>query len=336
VSGFSGSSSERTILAVVPLQPACSIAALLATTATETMSGQARDATRLPACPIFGTLSGVFLGRAQRQSQSVHTALLRRPEFRRQGGVDGARSRDTANALECGTDHKDTVMGLAPGLRSRMSGVMRAVVLDGQHGGREGLGQCRPQAIGAGGGGGTCHGRLIDLLSDPTKPRIMDARYSCCNPDGTADVKKITVATRARSRADPTAVFGLLQDGSTWPDWAMFDSFEQERPGQPTPFGVGAIRVFITKVSRAREEVVEFVPDRRLSYILLSGFPLRDYRADVELQRTDTNGTVINWSASFYPKYFGTGWMWRLFISLVIASIARSLASAAEHINTIN
>jgi hypothetical protein len=290
---------------------------------------------RLSARQIFGTLSGVFLGRAQGQGQGMHAALLRRPEFRHQGSVDGTRSRDTANAVECGTDQKDTVMGLAPGLRSRVSGVMSAVVLDGQLGRRERLGQCRAQAIGAGGGGGICHSRLIDPLSDPTKPGMMGAQHSYRNPDGAADVKKLSVAATARSRADPTAVFALLQDGSTWPDWAMFDRFEQERSGQPTPFGVGAIRVFITKVSRAREEVVEFVPDRRLSYILLSGFPLRNYRADVELQRTDTNGTVINWSASFYPKYFGTGWAWRLFISLVIASTARSLASAAERINAV-
>jgi hypothetical protein len=37
-------------------------------------------------------------------------------------------------------------------------------------------------------------------------------------------------------------------------------------------------------VSRAREEIVELIPDRRLSYVLLSGYPFRDYRADVDLE----------------------------------------------------
>jgi hypothetical protein len=57
---------------------------------------------------------------------------------------------------------------------------------------------------------------------------------------------------------------------------------------------VGAIRVFITKVSRAREEIVELIPDRRLSYVLLSGYPFRDYRADVDLEPTGDGGTVIS------------------------------------------
>ncbi|TAL00043.1 MAG: SRPBCC family protein [Rhodospirillaceae bacterium] len=144
-------------------------------------------------------------------------------------------------------------------------------------------------------------------------------------------MKRIMIAATAKSGASPATVFALLKDGSTWPTWAMFDSFELERPGRQEPFGVGAIRVFKTRVSCAREEIVELIPDRRLSYILLSGFPFREYRADVDLEPTDGGGTAIRWRASFYPKYFGTGWFWRIFMALVLATIARQLASAANH-----
>jgi hypothetical protein len=95
----------------------------------------------------------------------------------------------------------------------------------------------------------------------------------------------------------------------------MFDRFELERPGRDEPFGVGAIRVFITKVSRAREEIVELVPERRLSYVSLSGLPLRNYRADVDIAPEASGGAVIDWRASFEPKHFGTGWFWRLFMA---------------------
>ena len=145
----------------------------------------------------------------------------------------------------------------------------------------------------------------------------------------------VRIVATAKSSADPGAVFALLKDGSTWPGWAIFDAFELERPGRHEPYGVGAIRVFITNVSRVREEVVELIPDRRLSYVLLSGFPFREYRADVDIDRTNGGGTSISWCASFYPKHFGTGWFWRLFMKRILATMATQLASAAERSATL-
>jgi hypothetical protein len=141
----------------------------------------------------------------------------------------------------------------------------------------------------------------------------------------------INVAACAESRTDVATIFAILKDGSTWPLWSGFDAFELEREGHEEPLGIGAIRVFITKVSRAREEVVELVPDRRLSYILLSGFPFRDYRADVDLAALPNGGTEISWRASFDTKHVGTGWFWRTFMSLVLRNIARGLAKAGEN-----
>lgn len=143
-------------------------------------------------------------------------------------------------------------------------------------------------------------------------------------------MRRIEVSVAVDCRADPAVIFGLLKDGSTWPHWAMFDSFELERPGHNETYGVGAIRVFSTKVSRSREEVTEVIPDRKLAYALLSGFPLRDYRAEIELVQTRTETTTIAWRAAFNPKYFGTGWFWRLFIKAVLATTAKQLAVASE------
>ena len=143
-------------------------------------------------------------------------------------------------------------------------------------------------------------------------------------------MSRIEVSVAVNCRADPAVIFGLLKDGSTWPQWAIFDSFELERPGHNEAYGVGAIRVFSTKVSRSREEITELIPDRRLAYVLLSGFPLRDYRAEVDLDETSRESTTIAWRASFNPKYFGTGWLWRLFIKAVLATTAKQLAIASE------
>ena len=97
-------------------------------------------------------------------------------------------------------------------------------------------------------------------------------------------MQQIRISATARSKADPARVFAILNDPPGWPSWSIFDAVELNRPGRDAPHGVGSIRTFVTKVSRAREEVVELIPDRRLTYVLLAGFPLRDYKAVVEIE----------------------------------------------------
>lgn len=141
----------------------------------------------------------------------------------------------------------------------------------------------------------------------------------------------IEIAARARSAADPSDVFALLKDGATWPLWSMFSAFELERAGESDPLGVGAIRVFVSPGRRAREEVVEVVNERQLSYVLRSGMPFRDYRADVRLEPRKPGGTEISWKAHFEVKSFGTRWFWKLVMRRVLRSTARKLAKAAEN-----
>jgi hypothetical protein len=139
----------------------------------------------------------------------------------------------------------------------------------------------------------------------------------------------INVEGHATSRGAPAAVFALLKNSDTWPRWSMFKSAEFEQPGQDEPYGAGSIRVFSTSATRAREQVVELIPDRQLSYVLLSGLPFRNYRADVRLTSPGDSGTRIDWTASFQCRY-GTGWFWRLFMNRILSDLAKQLAVAAE------
>jgi hypothetical protein len=139
----------------------------------------------------------------------------------------------------------------------------------------------------------------------------------------------IKVEGHATSRAAPAAVFSLLKNIDTWPRWSMFKSAELVVRGQDEPYGVGSIRVFSTSVTRAREQVVELIPDRQLSYVLLAGLPFRNYRADVCLTSPGGSGTRIDWTASFQCRY-GTGWFWRLFMNRILSDLAEQLAVAAE------
>ncbi|HZD16071.1 MAG TPA: SRPBCC family protein, partial [Pseudonocardiaceae bacterium] len=89
----------------------------------------------------------------------------------------------------------------------------------------------------------------------------------------------INIQVHTRAKAD--VVYALLRDGASWPTWTSIDSFELERAGEREPEGVGAIRIFRRGKVAGRDQLAELLPDRRFSYLHLSGLPVRDYRADV-------------------------------------------------------
>src|SRR4051794_581523 len=87
-----------------------------------------------------------------------------------------------------------------------------------------------------------------------------------------------------RTAAAPERVWALLADARGWPRWARFTHAHLEREGQPSPDGVGALRIFGSGPVRTAEEVVEFDPPRHLAYELRRGMPVIGYRADVTLE----------------------------------------------------
>lgn len=138
------------------------------------------------------------------------------------------------------------------------------------------------------------------------------------------------IAAEATTEAAPDAVWSLLGDRSTWPSWSPLGSHTGERPGKDgTADGLGGIARFVTGRNCVREEIVEREPARRLSYTLLSGLPLRDYRAVVELEPVGT-GTRIRWSATYVPARRATGWLYRLALTRVFRGMVRGLAAAAQ------
>jgi hypothetical protein len=132
----------------------------------------------------------------------------------------------------------------------------------------------------------------------------------------------------ARSAAPPDAVWRWLADGTSWNTWTWLARSELECEGVPAPDGVGAIRRFGTGPGVSREQVVEFTPPRHLAYVILSGLPVQDYRADVELS-PDDGGTLIAWRARFTPKLPGSGPALTVFLRSILTAFARGLARHA-------
>ena len=137
------------------------------------------------------------------------------------------------------------------------------------------------------------------------------------------------IDVNARTTASADAVFQLLADGTTWPNWAPIDSFELEREGDPPPEGVGAVRVFKRGRVTGRDEIVEIVPGRRLGYVSISGLAIKDYRANVDVEDDDTDGATIRWRASFFPKIPGTGRLLQRGIQRFLQQCADGLAQKA-------
>ena len=133
---------------------------------------------------------------------------------------------------------------------------------------------------------------------------------------------------RATTTADPATVYALLRDGASWPTWSPIDSVELERPGTGEPEGLGAVRLLRSGRVSGRDTIVELVPERRFSYTHTSSLPVRDYRADVDLEPTPA-GTAIRWVSAFEPKVPGTGWLVRRALDGFVARLTHGLAAQA-------
>lgn len=102
-----------------------------------------------------------------------------------------------------------------------------------------------------------------------------------------------------------------------------------ERQGSIEADGVGAIRRFRTGRIVSREEVLVFERPRQLSYKLLSGLPLNDYRADVTLQPS-ASGTAVEWRSQFRAKVPGTGWLYAFMLRRFLRQFLSALAAESE------
>ncbi|HET6998105.1 MAG TPA: SRPBCC family protein [Solirubrobacterales bacterium] len=91
--------------------------------------------------------------------------------------------------------------------------------------------------------------------------------------------------------ASPETVFEVLTDHRRYCEITPMRKSTLEREGEPTPNGVGAIRVLTAIGPPLREEVIAYDAPTRFSYKLLSGAPLRDHVGTVELTPQQDGGT---------------------------------------------
>lgn len=129
-----------------------------------------------------------------------------------------------------------------------------------------------------------------------------------------------------RTKASAEQVWTLLGDATTWSSWTRMGSSSYESEGDPAPHGVGAVRLFVTGPIKSRERVVVHDPPRHLAYELVSGLPVRGYRADVHLL-DDGDGTLIRWEGSWTGTAPLLGPVMAAFLRKAVSDIATALAT---------
>jgi uncharacterized protein YndB with AHSA1/START domain len=88
-------------------------------------------------------------------------------------------------------------------------------------------------------------------------------------------------------------VFDTLTDHRSYAKMSPLRKSTLDREGTPAPNGVGAIRRLSLIGPSQVEEVTEYVRPTRFGYKLLSGLPVRDHVATVDLAKAAGGGTQI-------------------------------------------
>lgn len=134
------------------------------------------------------------------------------------------------------------------------------------------------------------------------------------------------IEIRGTTEATVDQVWRLLGDSTSWPSWTPIEQAKIVDHGRDD--GLGEVRTFKTGRVTVKEEIVERREPQRLSYKLLSGLAVRDYRADVDLtRRGDT--TEIRWHTTFKPKVPGSGWLYRRALTKATQDFVDGLAERA-------
>jgi uncharacterized protein YndB with AHSA1/START domain len=101
--------------------------------------------------------------------------------------------------------------------------------------------------------------------------------------------------------APPEVVFEVLVDHRRYAEIVgPIRRSELEREGDPAPDGVGAVRVLKAIGPPLREQVLTYEPPSRFSYKLLSGAPVEDHVATVELT-PEGDGTKVVYAVRTMP-----------------------------------
>lgn len=150
---------------------------------------------------------------------------------------------------------------------------------------------------------------------------------------------RLEVAAERSTRASAEAVWALASDATRYPEWGPWRAARYRQPGTDSPHGPGAVqwlqssRRYLGRYPVSIEQILEVEECRRLVYTVISGLPVRDYRAELTLTPAgDGHGTRIRWAATWDSTPRGR-LVWRG-LRTFYPRIVEALATAAEQQDT--
>jgi len=129
--------------------------------------------------------------------------------------------------------------------------------------------------------------------------------------------------------APPEIVFDVLTDHRRYDEITSLRKAELEREGEPSPNGVGAIRVLSVAGPPMREEVIAYERPNRFSYKILSGLPVRDHVGTVEL-RAANGGTELTYAVKTTPTIPLSGPIFMAILKKAIRDLIAGVTKESE------
>jgi uncharacterized protein YndB with AHSA1/START domain len=112
---------------------------------------------------------------------------------------------------------------------------------------------------------------------------------------------RLEVAAESVINAGPEAVWALVANASRYPQWGPWSACGYRGAAGHAPGTVYWLRSASRAYGRyvkSVERIEEVEEGRRLVYTVLSGIPVRGYRAEITLTPSQ-EGTHVSWTASF-------------------------------------
>lgn len=120
-------------------------------------------------------------------------------------------------------------------------------------------------------------------------------------------------------------VWERYTDHRGWTEWAGLGRVTLDPAGSPDPNGVGCVRKITTASLSVWEEVVDFEPERRMTYRLVRGaVPMRNHFGEVRFD-PDGTGTRVVWRCRFDSMIPGLGWLLRRGVERMFADVLARL-----------
>ncbi len=150
-------------------------------------------------------------------------------------------------------------------------------------------------------------------------------------------MSQLSVEAEGTTRAGPEVVWSLVANANTFPQWGPWNDGGY-RPPSTGPSKEGSIQWFrYGRRTTSVEQILEVDEPRRVAYTVVSGLPVKNYRAEVTLTPTSSGGTSIRWAASWDKTLLGSVVRRKLLqlypdiVAALVAAADQQVASSPRH-----